>query len=72
MLISCDPPSAHSWISQWLGERHPLLPQSGVDLGERMQNGFRMVFSRGCDAALIVGSDSLDLRSRFYDKALAA
>jgi glycosyltransferase A (GT-A) superfamily protein (DUF2064 family) len=36
LLISYDPPSAYSWISQWLGERHPLLPQSGVDLGERM------------------------------------
>jgi 2-phospho-L-lactate guanylyltransferase (CobY/MobA/RfbA family) len=31
-----------------------------------------MVFSRGCCDALIVGSDSPDLPSRFYDEALAA
>ena len=72
MLIFYDPPSAHPSISQWLGERHPLLPQNGVDLGERMQNAFRMVFSRGCCAALIVGSDTPDLPGRFYGEALAA
>jgi uncharacterized protein len=72
MLICYDPPSAHPWISQWLGERHPLLPQSGGDLGERMQNAFRTAFSRGCCAALIVGSDIPDLPSRFYGEALAA
>jgi rSAM/selenodomain-associated transferase 1 len=72
LLIFYDPPSAHSGISQWLGERHPLLPQSGIDLGERMQNAFRRVFSRGRCAAVIVGSDSPDLTSRFYHEAFAA
>lgn len=52
LLISFDPPSAYFCISQWLGERPPFLHQSGVDLGERMQNAFRMVFSRGYYAAL--------------------
>ena len=72
LLIFHDPPAARRHIGQWLGKRHTLLPQTGEDLGDRMQNAFRTTFARGYRAALIVGSDSPDLPNGLLDEALAA
>jgi rSAM/selenodomain-associated transferase 1 len=46
-------------------------PQAGEDLGERMQNAFAEIFSRGFRAVAIIGTDSPDLPSEYIMKAFA-
>ncbi len=37
------------------------LPQTGVNLGERMENAFKEIFGRGFSKVAIIGTDSPDL-----------
>jgi uncharacterized protein len=45
------------------------VPQRGKELGERMAEALREVFSRGNGAAVIIGSDSPDLPRAFIEDA---
>jgi rSAM/selenodomain-associated transferase 1 len=56
-LLLYDPPEASRALQEILGASIELVPQSGGDLGSRMDNGFRDLFSRGCESAIIVGAD---------------
>ncbi|SHK29174.1 hypothetical protein SAMN02745216_03228 [Desulfatibacillum alkenivorans DSM 16219] len=40
---------------------HPMHPQKGASLGERMQNAFKEIFNQGYEKALLMGSDIPDL-----------
>jgi len=64
------PPESRQKIIQWLGNGHKLLPQEGDDLGERMKNAFKTVFSQGLKSAILIGSDSPDLPGLIIDRAL--
>lgn len=66
------PPGARQRVVEWLGEQHMLFPQSGNDLGERMKNAFKKVFSRGVASAILIGSDIPDLPGPIIDEALAS
>ena len=70
LIIFFYPPESGQRIRQWLGDEHTLLPQSGNDLGERMKNAFKTVFSQGLSSALLIGSDSPDLPGLIIDEAL--
>ncbi len=37
------------------------MPQKGNDLGAKMENAFRDVFTEGCKRAVIIGCDIPDL-----------
>jgi uncharacterized protein len=54
------------------GEAFSYLPQTGVDLGEKMHNAFKKSFSEGFQAVVVIGSDSPDLPSRIVNEAFAA
>ncbi|MBT8245955.1 MAG: glycosyltransferase [Winogradskyella sp.] len=43
--------------------------QKGNDLGERMENAFKALFSEGFKKVIIVGSDLLDLNHEIIEKA---
>jgi hypothetical protein len=58
--IFCHPPEAVADVSQWL-RASPVVPQEGDDLGARMENAFRRVFSEGWSQAVLIGSDIPDL-----------
>jgi uncharacterized protein len=47
------------------------IPQRGTDLGERMAEALREIFSMGSRAAVIIGSDSPDLPPAFVVDAFA-
>jgi hypothetical protein len=47
------------------------IPQRGKDLGKRMENALREVFSLGSGAAVIIGTDSPDLPLAFMASAFA-
>lgn len=55
-------------FKQWLGQNY-YLPQHGENLGERMKNCFKEIFSRGYKNAVIIGSDSPDLPCSFIEMA---
>ena len=57
---------------EYFAERAPCMscfPQQGKDLGERMANALRTVFSMGHHAAVVIGTDSPDLPISFINKA---
>lgn len=71
-IICFHPPDARKRMAQWLGNTRELLPQTGDDLGERMQNAFLEVFSKGYRNAVLIGSDSPDLPGALIDEAFSS
>ena len=47
----------------------PAMPQIGTDLGERMANGFRHVFEKGADSAILIGCDIPQLTVEILENA---
>jgi len=72
--VACcyQPAGAEATLLQWLGCHRRLVPQRGVDLGQRMQNAFRYVFEKGMSRAVLIGSDSPDLAPGIIEQALDA
>lgn len=64
------PADSRDHIVSWLGPEMPVLPQRGADLGERMKNAFKAIFSRGSTRAVLIGSDMPDLPGTSIDEAL--
>jgi uncharacterized protein len=69
--IVYDPAAPRDLYAGWLGERCPLTPQSGGDLGQRMQNSLCEAFAAGADQAVLIGSDIPDLQVGTLDGAFA-
>lgn len=57
-------------VKKWLGRSFLYSHQEGNDLGERMTNAFRKVFSHGANKAIIIGTDIPDLSSEIIKKAI--
>jgi len=55
------PAESEGLVAAWLGPQYPYLAQEGNDLGLRMGNAFRRIFSEGFTSALLIGSDIPDL-----------
>jgi hypothetical protein len=72
LTIFFHPPESRQKIIQWLGNEHTLFPQVGDDLGGKMKNAFKTVFSQGLSCAFLIGSDSPDLPSLIIDEGLAS
>ena len=53
----------------WSDEIYSKKLQSGIDLGERMQNAFQELFDEGYKNCIIVGSDLFDLEAKIIDEA---
>jgi rSAM/selenodomain-associated transferase 1 len=62
-LICFDPPDALDRMKRWLGPDCTYIPQTGTDLGERMERAFVRIFREGADKALLIGSDIPGLSS---------
>ncbi len=62
-LIYHDPPDAFERMRSWLGPDYSYIPQTGADLGERMEQAFVRIFREGADKALLIGSDIPGLSS---------
>jgi rSAM/selenodomain-associated transferase 1 len=70
--IFYSPPDAGDAVADWLGDLRDYLPQEGHDLGERMANAFRVLFSRGLSRAVLIGSDLPDLPQGIIEEAFDA
>ncbi len=69
-LICFDPPGALERMQDWLGREYSYSPQTGNDLGERMENAFVQAFREGVDKALLIGSDIPGLSRAVIAEAL--
>ncbi len=55
--VCFEPPGSGERVQQWLGMEYAYMPQTGVDLGERMEQAFVRLFSEGMHEVLLIGSD---------------
>ncbi len=53
----------------WNNELFKKQLQSGIDLGERMQNAFDYAFKNGYEQVLIIGTDCFELTSSIIEEA---
>jgi rSAM/selenodomain-associated transferase 1 len=69
--IAVYPPESQEMIIQWLGQVSQVFPQLGMNLGERLQNGFRMMFEKGYQQVIALASDSPDLPNEILMEAVS-
>ena len=53
----------------WLSSVYQKQQQQGLDLGERMNNAFDVVFNLSYDKAIIIGSDCYELTQQIIEEA---
>jgi rSAM/selenodomain-associated transferase 1 len=54
----------------WAGNDFRYVPQTGTDIGERMYNAFKFVFSEGIEKAVLIGTDIPDISEKIIANAL--
>lgn len=67
-IVFYSPETRRQYFQDWLGEEI-LLPQTGADVGERMQHAITAMFDRGAEKAIVVGTDIPDLRREIIETA---
>lgn len=70
--ICYTPPEGLGRMQAWLGSDHDYLPQTGADLGERMERAFHQAFSEGARQVLLIGSDIPELSVPLLSEAFQA
>jgi rSAM/selenodomain-associated transferase 1 len=71
-VICFDPPGSLDRVQRWLGQEYSYIPQTGDDLGERMEQAFVRVFREGMNRVLLIGSDIPGLDPAVIIDAFAA
>jgi len=56
-------------LSNWLGKDHMYMPQTGDDLGQRMENSLARAFDQGAEKVVLVGTDIPDIRAEHFVQA---
>ena len=72
LRIHFTPPDREAEVRAWLGDGPLYLPQSGGDLGARMESAFRAAFDAGAERVVIIGSDLPDLSAALLRRAFEA
>ncbi|NKB24136.1 MAG: DUF2064 domain-containing protein [Kiritimatiellae bacterium] len=57
VFIFYSPPESEPLIKEWIGDEKTYIPQSEGDLGERMSDAFKSLFSMGFKQIIIIGTD---------------
>ena len=72
-LTCCyDPPDHDEAFRSWLPQLTSFLAQSPGDLGQRMETAIEDALSHGAPAAIVIGSDCIDLNKDILKQAIAA
>ena len=72
LVIAFDPPEQEEAVKNWLRGPYHYLNQGEGGLGERITQGFERVFLGGAKKAIVLGSDTLDLRIEIVKQAYQA
>jgi rSAM/selenodomain-associated transferase 1 len=70
--ICFTPADARDQIVAWLGNTHPSIPQTGDNLGDRMEGAFAGVFAGEEEEAILIGSDIPGLTTAVIEEAFSA
>ncbi|MDH4214459.1 MAG: TIGR04282 family arsenosugar biosynthesis glycosyltransferase [Candidatus Thorarchaeota archaeon] len=70
--IAVYPPASQERFAQWLGPSHQFFGQEGVDLGQRLQNGFATMYKKEYQQVIALASDSPDLPIEILQKAVSS
>lgn len=62
----------HKNVEEWAGPGFSFKAQAGRDLGERLVNAFKEVFSEGALKAVIIASDTPDISADTVNRAMEA
>ena len=71
-VICFTPEEARQNLCSWLGGQARLMPQAGLDLGERQANAFRQAFEAGYTRAVIIGTDCIGITPEDVVRAFEA
>lgn len=69
--ICFSPVNSQEKFMKWLGDDYSYVPQQGEGLGQRMKNALIHAFGQGFRRAVIIGSDSPDLRGNLIHEAFS-
>lgn len=69
--IAMDPPESQDQFVRWLGSPNQFFHQVGMDLGERLQNGFLTMFEK-YHQVIALASDSPDLPIEILQSAVSS
>jgi rSAM/selenodomain-associated transferase 1 len=69
--LAVYPPESLEQLTQWLGPSYRYFPQQGTNLGERLQNGFAMMFKQQYHQVIALASDCPDLPAEILRTALS-
>lgn len=69
--IAVYPPESQARFAQWLGPSLQFFSQEGVDLGQRLQNGFATMYKE-YQQVIALASDSPDLPIEILQKAVSS
>ena len=71
MAVAYAPDDAADNMRTWLGPGIQLMPQTGGDLGRRMNSAFEQGFARGYKSIVIIGSDCPAVTSELINRSPA-
>lgn len=72
IVIFFDPPEREEAVKHWLQGPYQYVSQGEGGLGERITHGFEKSFLRGMKKVVILGSDTLNLRTEILQQAYEA
>ena len=70
-VVAFSPVAARGEFARLTSGRFRLVPQTGADLGARLENTFRVLFQQGYDRVVAVSTDSPDLPMQYLADAFA-
>ena len=70
--INVYPPESMESFAQWLGPSNRFFQQQGMNLGERLHNGFLKMFESEYQQVIALASDSPDLPKAILEKAVSS
>lgn len=68
-FLFCTEKDELSKMAEWAGPGFKFYHQDGVDLGRRMSNAFRKVFTLGAKKVVIIGTDVPDISNNLITKS---
>jgi rSAM/selenodomain-associated transferase 1 len=69
--LAFTPESAKKFFREIVPKNFELIPQNGLDLGERLANVFKNMFSKNFEQTVIIGSDSPTLPTMSIEKSFS-
>ena len=71
LFLFCSEEKEIEQVMKWTGNNFKYYSQQGSDLGIKMYNAFKTVFTKGYKKAIIIGTDSPDISNNLIQSAIS-